>query len=100
MATLHSSRGGSDDRLPLLANEEDGLEELAIDVEFKGSRADGVRHGVSFSNAPSANAVASRRKKHYSGSEMIVAVFVVAFDTKKGLFQLLRSLCDACVCMP
>ena len=25
-----------------------------------------------------------RRKKQFSGSEMIVAVFVVAFDTKKG----------------
>ncbi len=25
-----------------------------------------------------------KRRKHYSGSEMIVAVFVVAFDTKKG----------------
>ena len=27
---------------------------------------------------------ARRKKKQYSGSEMIVAVFVVAFDTKKG----------------
>ena len=26
------------------------------------------------------------RKKQFSGSEMIVAVFVVAFDTKKGQF--------------
>ena len=26
----------------------------------------------------------SRKKKQYSGSEMVVAVFVVAFDTKKG----------------
>lgn len=25
-----------------------------------------------------------KRKKQYSGSEMIVAVFVVAFDTKRG----------------
>ena len=27
---------------------------------------------------------AGRRRKHFSGNEMIVAVFVVAFDTKKG----------------
>ena len=26
----------------------------------------------------------SRKKQQYSGSEMIVAIFVVAFDTKKG----------------
>lgn len=31
-----------------------------------------------------AAASGSRKKKQYSGSEMIVAVFVVAFDTKKG----------------
>ena len=108
MATLHSSRGLAEDRLPLLANQEDALEDDAIEVEFHGSglkkrggrstdallgnsssgsssdRDKSSRHGVSFSSA-SGPAAPSRRKKHYSGSEMIVAVFVVAFDIKKGL---------------
>ena len=97
MATLHSTRGESDDRLPLLSNEEDALEDIAEDirVEFhqtsrriNGPRsvddatARSSRGGASFS-ADNA-APSKRRKKHYSGSEMIVAVFVVAFDTKKG----------------
>ena len=101
MATLHSSRGVAEDRLPLLTNQEDVLEDDAIEIEFHGSKkrgsrsvADalggsgasagerGSRHGGSFLGV---SAVPSRRKKHYSGSEMIVAVFVVAFDAKKGL---------------
>ena len=108
MATLHSSRGLAEDRLPLLTNQEDALEDDAIEVEFHGSglkkrggrstddllgnsssgsssdRDKSSRHGVSFSSATSGPAAPSRRKKHYSGSEMIVAVFVVAFDIKKG----------------
>ena len=103
MATLHSSRGLAEDRLPLLTNQEDALEDDAIEVEFHGSgikkrggystdallgnsssdRDKSSRHGVSFSSATEP-AAPSRRKKHYSGSEMIVAVFVVAFDIKKG----------------
>ena len=105
MATLHSSRGVAEDRLPLLTNQEDVLEDDAIEIEFHGSKQRGSRstdalgsygygatdrerssrHGVSLSSA-SGSAAPSRRKKHYSGSEMIVAVFVVAFDTKKGLY--------------
>jgi hypothetical protein len=109
MATLHSSRGVAEDRLPLLTNQEDALEDDAIEIEFHGSgmkkrggrstdailgsgsnssdREKGSRHGVSFSSGSGSGAAAapSRRNKHYSGSEMIVAVFVVAFDIKKGL---------------
>ena len=106
MATLHSSRGLAEDRLPLLTNQEDTLEDDAIEVEFHGSglkkrggrstdallgnsssssdQDKSLHHGVSFSSA-SGSTAPSRRKKHYSGSEMIVAVFVVAFDIKKGL---------------
>ena len=99
MATLHSSRGVAEDRLPLLTNQEDVLEDDAIEIEFHGSKKRGSRssdalgnsglgdrHGVSFSSV-SGSAAPSRRKKHYSGSEMIVAVFVVAFDIKKGLYK-------------
>lgn len=104
MATVH------EDRLPLLTNQEDVLEDDAIEIEFHGSKkrasrsADALsnsgygatnrernsRHGVSFSSAIS-SAAPSRRKKHYSGSEMMVAVFVVAFDTKKGLYMNIKS---------
>ena len=105
MATLHSSRGVAEDRLPLLTNQEDVLEDDAIEIEFHGSKKRGSRssdalgnsglgdrergshHGVSFSSA-SGSAAPFRRKKHYSGSEMIVAVFVVAFDIKKGLYAI------------
>ena len=97
MATLHLSRGEADDRLPLLSNEEGVLEdnEEDIEVEFRHGKSDGprsllevsnstgvMRHGASFSADRAAPS--SRKRKHYSGSEMIVAVFVVAFDTKKG----------------
>ena len=109
MATLHSPRGVAEDRLPLLTNQEDVVEDDDIEIEFHGSgkkggarstdshgsgsagllggRERGSRHGVSFSSASGSAAAPSRRKKHYSGSEMIVAVFVVAFDIKKGWRQ-------------
>ena len=105
MATLHSSRGEADDRLPLLSNEEGALEddEESIEVEFRHGKSDGprglqvtnstsvTRHGASLSADRAVPS--SRKKKHYSGSEMIVAVFVVAFDTKKGV-----CVC-VCVCV-
>ena len=123
MATLHSSREVAEDRLPLLTNQEDALEDDAIEIEFHGSGkkrgarsttdvlgsnssssssgllGDGgersSRHGVSLSSA-SGSGAPSRRKKHYSGSEMIVAVFVVTFDIKKGWYVCFgRS--DACL---
>ena len=98
MATLHL-RGGeaAEDRLPLLSNEGGEVDDLSVDVEVRfhggkgnSSRPSGPatgdagprREGASFS---ADQAAPSRKKKHYSGSEMIVAVFVVAFDTKKGI---------------
>lgn len=110
MATLHPSNGLADDRLPLLTNEEGVLEEDEIEIEFHGTkqksslsgddalgvsdggdREKGSRRGFCFK--ASASGAPFRRKKHYSGSEMIVAVFVVAFDTKKGSSLLIiRSL--------
>lgn len=99
MATLHLRGEEAEDRLPLLSNEEGALDDFSVDVQvrFHGGKSSGprssepgvaaaaedggYRHGGSVS---ADNAAPSRKKKHYSGSEMIVAVFVVAFDTKKG----------------
>ena len=78
-----------DTRVPLLDSEEETLADILeddVEVEFilnsppreLGSGADKRpprAHGSSLLKA---------RKKHYSGNEMIVAIFVVAFDTKKG----------------
>ena len=70
----------SDDRIPLLADdklEEAGELEGDFDTEYALRKAS--------DGACSANpAVFPVRRKRYSGNELIVAVFVVAFDTKKG----------------
>lgn len=103
MATLHL-RGGeaAEDRLPLLSNEGGEVDDFSVDVQvrFHGGKGNssrssgpatgdaGPRQGASFS---ADQAAPSRKKKHYSGSEMIVAVFVVAFDTKKGIIHVHSS---------
>lgn len=102
-----------DARVPLLASQDsDEFEALKEDVEVRyprkappmkasgGANSSHLLHhqhleaGVaSVSNggglrseyaAAIMSSSGSRRKKQYSGNEMIVAVFVVAFDTKKG----------------
>ena len=75
-------------RIPLLAStDENGETEepLIDDVEVEYALRTPPRDGLSGSS-PQGTSDGGRkvRKKHYSGSEMIVAVFVVAFDTKKG----------------
>lgn len=84
-------------RIPLLSNtDENGvsesLEPLVEDFEVEYALRTPPRELAhptteNKSRGTSDNGVGtstSRRRKHYSGNEMIVAVFVVAFDTKKG----------------
>ena len=76
----------SEDRIPLLSRpegEEDGGDDLRdLQIEFEKEyplRTPPRDAGVQSQAQPRG------RLKHYSGNEMIVAVFVVAFDTKKGM---------------
>ena len=92
----------SEERVPLLLEREasltEGLDRLQSDIEveyhvqrndgqkaFRRGGADGARQGSSFLSAVD---ITRRKKKHFTGNEMIVAVFVVAFDTKKGDLEL------------
>ena len=70
----------SDDRVPLLAGEEpESGEEGQLEGDFESEYA--LR--TASLSAPAGRGE-RRRRKRYSGNELIVAVFVVAFDTKKG----------------
>lgn len=97
-------------RVPLLASREssllDDLGELKDDLEVRyplppakkelywtervlDGRGSHLQQGLVGANngglkRVGSEASSSRKRKQYSGSEMIVAVFVVAFDTKKG----------------
>lgn len=95
-------------RVPLLASQDSSQDELGelkeeFDVQYHLENSkrglysrvgtDGVRASQGAGGDPGGlkrvgseySAVTSaRRLQQYSGSEMIVAVFVVAFDTKKG----------------
>ncbi len=48
------------------------------------SRGEGGGRGLRRVGSEQSAVSRPRRKQQYTGSEMIVAVFVVAFDTKKG----------------
>lgn len=62
----------------------------------RNSSREGGGRGLKRVGSEQSNASRPRKKKQqYTGSEMIVAVFVVAFDTKKGQFCAF-SLCLIC----
>ncbi|XP_064398551.1 DENN domain-containing protein 11-like [Halichondria panicea] len=71
-------------RIPLLAgtDEYEASQELLEDIQVEYAMRTPPRE-VSGEHLTTGGGDIKRRK-HYSGSEMIVAVFVVAFDTKKG----------------
>ena len=84
-----------EDRVPLLPETESGVVDSDLDVVVKKyplrtPPRDAVvslqsSDGVADSSNPQPLADGKKkRKKHYSGNEMIVAVFVTAFDTKRG----------------
>ena len=89
--------------MPLLSDEElpeDDLGGVQVSIHPASRAPDGRRaHGRSFPPAqlatgPALSAgeeeegeegeTAGRRKKHYSGNEMIVSIFVVQFNIRKG----------------
>ena len=78
-----------EERVPLLSEPEeaaiDDLRDLQSEFELEYPPRTPPREAEAAEKA-------GRRKKHYSGNEMIVAVFVVAFDTKKGDYRV-TSLC-------
>ena len=83
--------GRDETRIPLLADTDDTEQPLLDDIEVEYPLRTPPRDEGSDSQpilTPSSSGglgVGGKvRKKHYSGSEMIVVVFVVAFDTKKG----------------
>lgn len=55
--------------------------EKALDARSSHLQQQAYNGGLKRVSSEASN---SRKKKQYTGSEMIVAVFVVAFDTKKG----------------
>lgn len=73
-----------EERVPLLLDpaEEEETEDRLPDGDLRQLQEEFERQypprGTGAEEAP------PKRKKHYSGNEMIVAVFVVAFHTKKG----------------
>ena len=87
-----------EERVPLLVDEEEeaGGDDLSdLQVEFKQRHAGNsaqtpkgaARPAAGYdSRAPpsTSNQPRRRRRKQYSGNEMIVAVFVVQFDIRKG----------------
>lgn len=81
-------------RIPLLLNTDDNgdsesSDPLVEDVEVEYALRTPPRQQAARPDSggkPAGGAAGNGRVKrtHYSGNEMIVAVFVVAFDTKKG----------------
>lgn len=61
------------------------------DSYFQGTANNGGMRRIGSEQATALGA--RRKKKQYSGSEMIVVVFVVAFDTKKGGPLSLNATC-------
>ena len=88
-------------RIPLLLNtDENGVSEsleplvdnFEVEYALRTPPREVTSQPDSRSRAVSDNAGGTRqRRKHYSGNEMIVAVFVVAFDTKKGKQYITRE---------
>lgn len=100
-----ASSGRLEERVPLLTDEEEepAEDDLSdIQVAFKqrhSAYASQARGGgaaplrnESSGHAPSGES--RRRRKHFSGNEMIVAVFVVQFDIRKGTRRLCREPWD------
>lgn len=58
---------------------------LSLGSEERRAEGEGAGAGSALSGPQLA--AGKRKKKQFSGSEMIVAVFVVAFDTKKGVLN-------------
>ena len=77
-------------RIPLLAgtDEDEASQELLEDIQVEYVMKTPPRAREVSGEHLTTGGGDIKRRKHYSGSEMVVAVFVVAFDTKKG-----ASLC-------
>ena len=87
-----------EERVPLLSDGEeqelveDDLSDIQVSFQRQrdAERAPQVAHTAESSGHPSAEpteedaTAGTRKRKHYSGNEMIVAVFVVQFDIRKG----------------
>ena len=96
-----AASGRLEERVPLLTDEEEPAEDDLSDIQvaFKqkhsgyASQAQGdgpaPLRNESSSHAPSGES--RRKRKHFSGNEMIVAVFVVQFDIRKGTRRLCRE---------
>lgn len=92
-----------EERVPLLTDEEqepaeDDLSDIQVAFKQRHSahasrvQRDGAvpRSSESSSHAPGGGS-RRRKRKHFSGNEMIVAVFVVQFDIRKGTRRLCRE---------
>ena len=85
-----------DERIPLLPEEQLEEEEEWLTRDVKDLQQQFQREyplrtppkevgdEATQSGRPASPSTERIRKKHFSGNEMIVAVFVVVFDTKKG----------------
>ena len=100
-----------EERVPLLSDgEQELLEEDLSDIHVAFQQRRDLERGPQAAQAaesggrPSADLAApteedatagTRKRKHYSGNEMIVAVFVVQFDIRKGERPHLLCACSA-----
>lgn len=98
-----------EERVPLLSDGEQELPEDDLDdiqVSFQQPKASEHAHQSppdQESSSPAAGFAAptgdeeanAQRKKHYSGNEMIVSIFVVQFDIRKGDFYILFHITNA-----
>lgn len=75
-----ATTAGEEERVPLLLHPEE--QDKLPDGELRQLQEEFERQYPPREVA--AGEVPRKRKKHYSGNEMIVAVFVVEFHTKKG----------------
>ena len=73
--------------MPLLSDEELPEDDLGIHVSFQ-QRDPRAAEPAGSSGSAAGGQDGGTKRKHYSGNEMIVAVFVVQFDIRKG-----ESLC-------
>lgn len=87
--------GRLEERVPLLSDGEQELQEDDLDdikISFQQSKASENAHPSQTGQESRSLAAGSAsltedekaRKKHYSGNEMIVSIFVVQFDIRKG----------------
>ena len=102
-----------EERVPLLSDEELPEDELGdIQISFQRPGSSDPALGAGLSLPPSSAEFASlstgaldghedpgRKKKHYSGNEMIVAVFVVQFDIRRGEYFSPKSSYTVSVCV-